>query len=112
MAKQYNFDMIRGDTFEFDVIVSDIGTASVTSIYMSCKQKKTDEDYAFQKSLEDGISDEGDGRFHVRIAPADTADLKPGMYFYDIQIGIDDVDIYTVLTGTLGMSMDVTEETE
>ena len=111
MAKQYKLDMIRGDTFEMDIIVSDIGNAPVTSVYMSCKQKKIDDRYTFQKSLANGIEDEGEGRFHVRIAPEDTAELKAGIYYYDIQVGINHRDVFTVLTGVINISMDVTEET-
>ena len=62
----------------------------------------------FQKSLENGITKEGD-KYKVRIAPSDTKTVDIGKYLYDLQIGIDE-DIYTIMTGTFTIKKEITSE--
>lgn len=111
MAREYKIELIRGDTFEFDVQISDIEDNVVSSIYFSCKQKISDTSYAFQKSFGNGITDSGNNRYHVRVVPGDTKNLDPGLYIYDLQVGLNGEDAFTVLKGNLVMIQEVTEET-
>lgn len=107
---RYPFYIIRGNTFEFDINVSDIGESVVSNIYFSCKVKWTDDEYVFQKKIDDGIEDCGNGLYHVKLAPADTEDLEPGTYSYDIEIVINDEDVFTILYGSIHLKEDITRE--
>lgn len=102
-----NIRHVKGDTLSFDVKVSDLDAASVSSIYFSAKVNPTDSTYAFQKSLSNGITLVDTNMYKVRVAPADTASLPVGKYYFDLQIGLGD-DIYTVLMGIMDLVQDVT----
>lgn len=97
--------MTRGDTLSFGIeiegIDQDLGTA-----FFTCKKNHT-ENPVFQKSLGNGITKQEAGKYAVRVAPGDTANLEPGKYYYDLEIGIGD-DVYTVLNGVLEIVRDVT----
>ena len=103
-----NISMVRGDTLELGLAIEDEdGNAmDVDSAYFSCK-KNYDEPYSFQKSLENGITRQALGQYVVRVAPADTADLDAGLYFYDLQVGKNG-DVFTLLIGSLNIIHDVT----
>ena len=79
---------------------------TVDSAYFTAKKNLADASPAFQKSLNDGITQD-DGVLIVRIAPSDTSSLYEGIYFYDCQIGIES-DKYTLLRGILTLEQDVT----
>lgn len=100
--------MVRGDTLGFDITLSNLGSATVTSLVFSAKQNPKASEYAFHKAIGDGIEHLEGNTYHVRVAPNDTADLTPGKYSYDIQVGLDS-DIYTPVMGTLTIRQDVTE---
>lgn len=104
-----NIVMVRGDTLAFDMTLYDVD-ATVESIYFSCKKYPTDDEYAFQKSLGNGITCVDDAVYRIRVAPADTANLPAGEYAYDLQLGLG-ADIFTILYGRLMLKQDVTEET-
>lgn len=99
--------MVRGDTLAFDMKLTDLA-ATVESIYFSVKRKAKDDEYVFQKSLDDGITETVTNTYRVRVAPEDTADLPAGTYSYDLQLGLGS-DIYTILMGNLTLKQDVTE---
>lgn len=103
-----NLAMIRGDTYAFGVEIEDLDQELETA-YFSCKETASDEDYIFQKTLNDGISLVETGKYRVRIAPEDTVNLKAKSYRYDLQIGVNG-DIYTVLKGELNIAEDITRE--
>lgn len=107
---QKNIEMIRGDTLAFDLTLTDV-VATVETIFFSCKRKAADPEYVFQKSLEDGITEVDTMKYRIRVAPEDTADLDPGRYDYDLQLGLG-ADIYTILMGKLTLRQDVTEAME
>ena len=107
MAVTQNLNMIRGDSFSFDVALSDLDGDTVSSIYFTAKKKATDETPVFQKSLENGITLTEGTTYRVRVAPEDTGGVASGKYVYDLQIGVGS-DIYTVLMGVLQIDQDVT----
>lgn len=104
-----NMRMIRGDTLSFGVEYSfdDETSQDLETCYFSCKKNADDEEYAFQKSLSDGISKVNSGQYRIRIAPEDTEDLEAGNYNYDLEIGLND-DKFTLLRGILRIDEDVT----
>lgn len=103
-----NITMVRGDTLALGINITDEEgqPLNVDSAYFSCK-KNYDEPYVFQKALNDGITKSSDGNYVVRVAPADTASLDAGLYFYDLQVGKDG-DVFTLLIGSLNIMHDVT----
>lgn len=108
MTKQ-TLTMIRGDTFSFDLQLSDYNNEIVTSVKFTAKREATDDEFIFQESLENGgvTRLEEEGSFRVRVAPADTDGVEGGLYVYDLEIGLGN-DIYTVLMGPLKIIQDVT----
>ena len=106
--KNTNLSMTRGDTLAFGVEIGGLDQ-DLTTAYFSCKRELSDETYAFQKTLTDGISKVETGKYRVRVAPSDTANLELGDYYYDLQIGVNS-DIFTILRGKLKIMYEVTEE--
>ncbi len=107
-----NLRMVRGDTLAFAVEIEfDENPQNLGTAYFTCKQDYDDATYLFQKSLGQGIErvkQEGNSIFYrVRIAPQDTSGLDIGVYYYDLQIGLNS-DIYTILRGSLKLDGDVT----
>lgn len=79
-------------------------------MFFSVKADAADDDYVIQKSLDDGIaeiSEEGELRFRVRVSPGEMTLIEPGVYIYDIQLGLG-ADIYTICSGDLTVKEDVT----
>ena len=105
-----NLSMIRGDTFSFDLVLSDLDGSSIRSVFFTVKRKAADTDVVLQKTLENGISLLEETTYRVRVAPEDTTGVAAGKYAYDLQIGVEN-DVYTVLMGTLQIIQDVTTET-
>lgn len=108
MNNEINLAMVKGDTKQFTVEIGGL-TDSLNSCYFSVKKQYYDEDYVFQKSLQNGITEIEPGKIRVRIAPEDTKTEELGVYLYDLQIGIGD-DIYTVMRGELKIVYEITEE--
>lgn len=106
----YDMKLVRGDTLAFGIrIDGDVG--EVLGLAMSCRALygADDGEYVFQKTLEDGIEPVTgeDSAWSVRVAPEDTANVRPGRYEYDVQFTIG-ADVYTPLHGVLEILRDVT----
>ena len=101
-----NITMIRGDTLsfgiEYDGTEQDLDTA-----YFTCRNGVGSEQVIFQKSLGFGIEKQDTGKYVVRVAPSDTANVEAGTYYYDFQVGING-DIFTLLIGALIIEQDYT----
>lgn len=97
----------RGDTYSFNVVINS-ETATVSSLFFSARVKYDDTDYIFKKSLDDGITQIDEHTYQVRVAPEDTAAMPKGKYYYDLQLGLGENDIYTVIRGRLELLWDVT----
>ncbi len=109
MTATQNLSMVRGDTLAFDVRLSDLDGATISSLYFTVKKKASDDVFIFQKSMVSGITRVDDTTFRVRVAPEDTNGVVAGKYAYDLQIGVG-TDIYTLLMGSLSIVQDVTAE--
>lgn len=103
--------MVRGDTISFGLqVYGDSGEPfdqDLERAYFTCKSNRSDNRFLFKKSLSDGVSKVGQGAYTVRVAPSDTANAKPGKYFYDFEIGCNG-DVFTVMRGVLEIMQDVT----
>lgn len=106
-----NLEMVRGDTLSFGIeIIDDSGhLVEADTIYFSCKKTPYDEEYLFQKTLNDGISvsQTKPNTYVVRVAPEDTENADLGLYSYDLELGLNG-DIFTILVGTLKIISDIT----
>lgn len=104
--------MVRGDTLMFVVKVESGGDGEIVkldSIAFSCKVDATSNDYVFKKTLNNGVTEVEDGTYRVRVAPEDTANIEPGLYAIDLEIGVGD-DIATPVLGVLKVLEDITRE--
>lgn len=101
-------NMIKGDTLSFTFEIENF-TEELDTCYFSCKKDVTDNNYIFQKSLNNGITKIDTGKYKVRVAPEDTKNVLIGNYQYDLQIGINN-DIYTIMNGLLTIEQEITEE--
>lgn len=103
-----NLNMVKGDTLCFGIKIT--GTDTLYGLYFSCKKNLDDENYTFQKDMHHGIDPvDPPSIWRVRVAPEDTRNLEPGIYYYDLQIK-DHADIYTILQGTLTINQEITKE--
>lgn len=98
--------MVRGDTLSFGMEISGLD-GDLDTAFLTCKKSFSDEHAVFQKSLGNGITKIDDGEYAIRVAPADTKDLEPGKYYYDLEIGVNS-DVFTVKKGILEIEDDVT----
>lgn len=106
-TKNFNISMVRGNTLSFAFEVE--GIDSLDTAYFSCKINSDDQNYVFQKSINNGISLVEDGKYRVRVAPQDTENIEVGYYYYDLEIGANG-DIFTILRGRLKIDQDITRE--
>ena len=101
-----DIEHVRGDTLEFLVVIKG-NTGTVSAVSFGCRTSLSASSYAFQKTLGNGITSLGDGKYDVKASPADTASLAAGLYDYDLQFTISD-EVFTPMMGKLHLLMDVT----
>lgn len=97
--------MTRGDTMSFGIEIEGLNQDLDTAFFTV--RKSYSESPVFQKSIGNGISEVDDNQYAVRVAPEDTADLEPGKYYYDLQLGVNS-DVFTIIKGVLELERDVT----
>ena len=112
ITQRMALSMIRGDTFTMPFEIENL-TTTIDEIYFSCRTAFGASNYVFQVKMtttsENGeVTDQGDGKYLVRVAPVATENLMPGQYVYDLQIDYGD-DVLTPLIGTLKIDYGVTE---
>ena len=103
-----NLNMVRGDTLSFAIEIEGLNQ-DLDTCYFSCKKDPSDDEYVFQKELEDGIEKVETGKYKIRVAPSDTKTIEIGNYYYDLQIGVNG-DVFTVLRGILKIEKEITGE--
>lgn len=105
-AIKKDISLPRGDTFAFGFEAADLGQ-DLDEAYFSCKLNADDTEYVFQKTIGDGITKESTGKYRIRVAPEDTAELEVTDYAYDFRIVVNN-DVATVMSGALKLSQEVT----
>lgn len=109
-----NLSTYRGDTLAFGLAFKDLDQ-DLDSAYFTVKAGYDDTIPVVQKSLDAGIEKVGEigeeVKYRVRVAPEDTEDLTPGLYVYDLQIGVNG-DVFTIMSGQLEIKADVTRTEE
>ena len=97
--------LTRGDTAYLNVALQDAdgealdGTAAIT---FSCKKNVKDENYAFQCFC--------NYPEQIKIEPEQTKELEYGKYLYDIQVTMDNGDIFTIVSGPIYIKEEITNE--
>ncbi len=104
----YNIKMVKGDTESFGFELE--GVENLDAAFFSCKRNSQDENYLFQRSLNNGITKRAENQYVVRITPDNTALLEPGQYWYDLEI-IKNGDIFTIFRGILELLPEITVPT-
>ena len=101
------WSMVRGDTLSFTVEIDGF-EEHLDSLTFTCKQKLYDK-IIFQKTLGDGCSEVELGKYQVRVAPEDTANVSPGDYAMDLEIKWNSsTDVATLFSGRLRIIGDET----
>lgn len=113
-----NFTMTRGDSASFSVSVTLGGVPfdlSSCSLWFTAKNKFTDPDVnaIFQKTIGNGIivTNGVQGLATINLLPADTSvlGLIKTILFWDLQLKDSLNNIYTINSGNLIVSPDVTQ---
>ena len=115
MATQTNLEIRRGDTHTYTLTFTiDSAILPITDykVYFTAKRYgwETDENASITKDITEHFDAVG-GISKVTLNPADTKDLDPGIYLYDIQIKKADGAIITILNGELEILYDITRRT-
>lgn len=103
-----NLKINRGTTYAIDIEYQKDGVAASlvgATVRFTLKSSEftsdmTDADAAVQKDLTDGTVD---GTATFTLLPADTAELAPGKYFYDIKVEESSTVIYKIDEGTVAL---------
>lgn len=103
MADQ-NLTMVRGDTLAFG-LEYDGTEQDLDSAYFTVKNSADAVDPVAQLSIGFGITKTGTGKYVVRLAPENTRDIEPGVYYYDFAVGING-DVFTLMIGALTIMQD------
>lgn len=69
-------------------------------VYFTVKRSPYDDDFLFQKIL-DSNSYVDDEKLFIHIEPSDTKNLCYGKYLFDVQLVVDESDVYTVIPPSL-----------
>ena len=101
-----NISFVRGNSFSFD-FEYDGTTDDLDGAYFSCKSDENDEEYVFQKTLGDGITKFATGKYSVRVAPEDTAEIPVRNYYYDFTVVMGE-DVETIFKGMLTLQSNIT----
>ena len=75
---------------------------------MGVKLDYNDETMLITKSLGNGITKLETGKYQVNFTPAETAQLEPNFYVYDLRMTLDTV-VFTPLYGYLNIQETVFE---
>lgn len=113
--------MVRGDTFSFNVTITDSTNLAVSlvgkTLIFTLKKALSDSDanaVAQKRSPSSGITitNASQGKATVTISPADTRTLTDvwQALVWDLQM-VDGTNVYTVASGTMTVSPDVTVST-
>ena len=108
--EKVKWQMVRGDTLAFVVQIQG-EDPSMDTVTFSCKTDSGASTYIFQKTLSNGVTELETGKYRVRVAPEDTANLEAGTYAIDLELGVNG-DVATPILGTLKIVEDITREGE
>jgi len=117
MINDHKFEVIKRDTFIFDIQIYDVGTGgwmqlAGKTVYFTVKSSLTDEDTAAVIGPITGtVTGETTGSVRFTLSKTET-DIPQGQYYYDVQV-FDATTTNTVLgpSNNFFIYNDVTEST-
>lgn len=116
--EEENLVLVRGDTRNITVIITDSDDnredISTDTFFFTVKSKLEDTDANAVISIDIGTGDHTDptnGETQLQIAPADTINLSPGRYWWDMQRKTASGDLNTYGPGVVEIKSDVTIRT-
>ena len=83
------FSVKRGSTFSFIITFKNLNQ-DVTTMNFGVKEDYTDESLVINKTIGDGITKIGTGKYKVDFSTSDILLLEAGMYVYDLRYTIGD----------------------
>lgn len=93
------FAVKQGDQFSFTVTFTNL-QEDLTTFAMGVKKEYTDDTMLIEKTLNNGITKIDTGKYRIDFTPAETKDLKPNYYVYDLRMTLG-TTVYTPLYGYL-----------
>jgi hypothetical protein len=105
----YNFNYYRGDTAEFVIRpkISNGSSFDLTGFSADFFIANTRGPEPLQSYEAQAVVDGGSDTVTCTILPGVGRNLAAGTYFYDIQIDRGSSEIYTLLTGTITVTNDI-----
>lgn len=100
-----NFNVKRGDQFSFTITFTNL-TANISTMNFGVK-KSYDSSLIISKSLNNGITKLGAGKYQIIVNPSETL-VDAGMYDFDLRFTIGSV-VKTPLSGTINIMETVFE---
>lgn len=102
-------EIVRGTTAAWGLAVTDQETGNEYTLesgqvlVFAIKREKTDTERLLVKKITHAVN----GEYYLELTPADTADLEPGRYWYDVGLqhgnsvfyNVIRADVFTVLPG-------------
>lgn len=101
------FNVKQGDQFSFTITFKNL-TEDLTTFTLGVKKEYTDTTMLITKSLGNGITKIGTGKYQINFSPAETGALNPDYYVYDLRMTLDSV-VFTPLYGYLNIQETVFE---
>lgn len=83
------FSVKRGSTFSFIITFKNLNQ-DVTTMNFGVKEDYTDESLVINKTIGDGITKIGTGKYKVDFSTSDILLFEAGMYVYDLRYTIGD----------------------
>lgn len=114
MAKEINYDYIRGDTKVLNKFrpVDNNGETLILSVsdQIYFTMKNSNRQRVLRKTIGDGITLGTDGYYHITLTAEDTQDLPVGTYSYDIELdlNLNPLFVKTLIEGEITLNQDVT----
>jgi len=114
MATYKDLNFNEGDDFPYIVTITDSDGVAVDltgyTFYMTIKKKKSDPDaIAIFKKTVTSIPQAAEGIVTITVDRADTLNIQPGIYPYDIKYKDSTGDIRTVIYGNFTIIQGVTD---
>ena len=94
-----NLEIVRGTTNAFALAITNADTGAPYTLengqvlVFGLKVGKHDEERILLKQITNAV----DGEYYLELSAADTADLEPGRYYYDIGLQHGDNVFYNVI---------------
>lgn len=92
-----NFNVKKGDQFSFTITFTNL-TADLSTMVFGVKKNYDSPTILIQKSLLNGITKLGAGKYQITVNPYETKNLEEGQYVFDLKFTLGSV-VKTPLSG-------------